>query len=332
LLSAKKRDYNDKSTQRTNYYRVHAIGHNEGEEIASFPYFAFQQDSIPPAPPTGLRGAIDSLGVARLYWDVNKEDDIQAYRVFASNDNTPDSFLSVSDTLLITPFFTDTLALNTLTNEIYYKVVAVDLNYNHSEMSEAFKMMKPDTIPPVKSLIKKISALEGAMELSWELSSSTDVNKLVLLRQIGETGDTVAVKEWTGNLTVDKYTDTYAFEGERVRYFLQTYDTSENMSEDISFWETAKGTPPPCIKNLQATPNREKGVIELMWERGDCSIEKIYIYRQVNGEKTLLLTTLGGIQRLFEYTKVKSGENYKYIVRAITQQPLPAVHTEEIRY
>ena len=331
LLSAKKRDYKDKSTQRTNYYRIHAIGYNEGEDIASFPYFAFQQDSIPPAPPTGLRGAIDSLGVARLYWDDNKEDDIQAYRVFASNDNTPNSYLSVSDTLLLTPFYTDTLALNTLTNAIYYKVVAVDLNYNHSEMSEAFKMMKPDTIPPVKSLIKNVSALDGAMEIHWEISSSTDVAKLVLLRQIGETGDTVAVKEWTGNL-VDKYTDTYSFEGRRVRYFLQTFDESGNMSEDISFWETAKGSPPPCIKNLQATPNREKGVIELMWERGDCSIEKIYIYRQVNGEKTLLLTTLSGIQRIFEDTKVKSGENYQYIIRAIAGQPLPAVYTEEIVY
>ena len=331
LLPANRRDYRDRSTQRTNYYRVHAIGFNENEDVASFPYFAFQMDSIPPAPPVGLRGAIDSLGVVRLEWDANTEDDIQAYRVFASNDNRTNSYFSVSDTLLITPFFTTVLPLNTLTNAIYYKVVAVDLNYNHSEMSEAFKMMKPDTIPPVKSLIKKVSALDGAMEIHWEISSSTDVHRLVLLRQITETGEITAIQEWTGNF-VDTYTDTDSFEGKRVRYFLQTYDESGNMSEDVSFWETAKGSLPPCIRNLQATPNHAKGFIELMWERGDCSIEKIHIFRQVNGERTLLLTTLDGSQRIFEDARVSSGENYKYIVRAISQESSPAVYTEEIAY
>ena len=332
LLSAKKRDYKDKTTQRTSYYRLHAIGYNEGEAITSFPYFAFQMDSIAPAPPTGLRGNIDSLGIVTLLWDANKEDDIHAYRVFASNDNTPNSFLSVSDTLLFTPYYTDTLSLNTLTNVIYYKVVAVDMNYNHSKMSEAVKMMKPDTIPPVPSLIKKILPADNAMEITWEISSSTDVCKLVLLRQVSDTGKITPVKEWSGKLTVNKYTDSYTFNGEMLRYILQTYDEAGNMSEDISFWEKAKGTLPSCIKNLQITPRHDKNIIELTWEQGDCSIEKLHIYRQTDNEKTLLLTTLAGTQRSFEDKKVKSGESYKYIVRAVAERPSSALYSEKIVY
>jgi len=332
LLSAKKRDYKDKSTMRTNYYRVHAIGYNEGEIVTSFPYFAFQEDSIPPAPPTGLKGSIDSMGVVTLQWDTNKEDDILAYRVFASNDNKPNSFLSVSDTLLHTPIFTDTLPLNTLTNEIYYKVVAVDLNYNHSQMSEAVKLMKPDTIPPVKSVILKVSQPADNIEIMWENSSSTDVAGLVLLRQISDTGQITVVKEWTKLPTLSVYADTYRFSGEQIRYFLRTYDYSGNMSEDISFWHTAKGSLPPCINNLQVTTKHDKALVELTWERGNCQIEKIHIYRQTNAGKTLLLTTVNGAQRIFEDKKVHSGETYKYILRVVAERASSAIYSKEIVY
>ncbi|MCL2329396.1 MAG: hypothetical protein FWC39_12905 [Bacteroidetes bacterium] len=332
LLPVKDRNYKDKSTMRTSYYRVHAIGYNEGEVVTSFPYFAFQQDSVPPAPPVGLRGTIDSLGVVTLQWDANKEDDILAYRVFASNDNKPDSYLSVSDTLLPNPIYTDTLPLNTLTNEIYYKVVAVDLSYNHSKMSEAVLLMKPDTIPPVKSIILKISQPADNMVIVWENSSSTDAAKLILLRQVSDTGRITIVKEWHGLPKNTTYSDTHHFSGEQVRYFLQTYDKSGNMSEDVSFWQTAKGSLPPCIKHLRATPKHDKATIELQWERGNCEIEKIHIYRQVNNEKTLLLTTINGAQRTFEDKKVKSGETYKYILRAVSERDSPAVYSEEIKY
>jgi len=332
MLPAKDRNYKDKSTQRTSYYRVLAIGYNEGEVVASFPYFAFQQDSVPPAPPVGLRGTIDSLGVVTLQWDANKEDDILAYRVFASNDNKPGSYLSVSDTLLPNPIYTDTLPLNTLTNEIYYKVVAVDMNYNHSQMSEAILLMKPDTIPPVKSIILKISQPADNMVIVWENSSSTDAAKLVLLRQVGDTGKITVVKEWFEMPKTTTYSDTYRFSGEQVRYFLRTYDKVGNMSEDVSFWQTAKGSLPPCIKSLLVTPKHDKASIELQWERGNCEIDRIHIYRQVNNEKTLLLTTLNGAQRTFSDTKVKSGETYKYILRAVAERSSPAVYSEEIKY
>jgi hypothetical protein len=317
---------------RTNYYRIHAIGYNEGETATSFPHFAFQMDSIPPAPPAGLRGTIDTAGVVTLQWNANKEDDIRAYRVFASNDNKPNSYLSVSDTYLTEPVYTDTLPLNTLTNEIYYKVAALDLNYNHSQMSEAVKLTKPDTIPPVKSLILNISQPTENMEIVWENSSSTDVNKLVLLRQVSDTGQIVIVKEWIGLPKISAYTDTHRFSGEQVRYFLQTYDYSDNMSEDISFWQTAKGSLPPCISNLQITPKHDDALIELTWEHGNCNIDKIHIYRQVSNGKTLLLTTINGAQRIFEDKKVQSGETYKYILRAVAERQSSVIYSEKINY
>ncbi len=317
---------------RTSYYRIHAIGYNEGEVLTSLPYFAFQQDSVPPAPPVGLRGTIDSLGVATLQWDANKEDDILAYRVFASNDNKPDSYLGVSDTLLPNPVYIDTLPLNTLTNEIYYKVVAVDRNYNHSQMSEAVMLTKPDTIPPVKSMILKVAQPSDNMEIVWENSSSTDAARLVLLRQISDTGQITLIKEWLELPKNTTYSDTRHFNGEKVRYFLQTYDKAGNMSEDVSFWQTAKGSLPPCIKNLQVTPLHHKAVIELQWERGNCAIDRIHIYRQTNGEKTLLLTTINGAQQSFDDKKVRPGETYRYIIRAVAEQQSPAVYSETVGY
>ncbi len=332
LLPAKRREYIDKTTERTAYYRVHAIGFNENEVATSFPYFAFQQDTIPPAPPAGLKGTIDSLGVVVLTWEPNREEDIYAYRVFRSNDNSTDDYISVADTFLLTPFYTDTLPLNTLTNEIFFKVAALDKNYNPSPMSEAVRLVKPDTIPPVKSLILKVHQPADDMEIVWENSSSLDVEKIVLLRQVSDTGQVVKVMEWSKLPEKSIYTDTGRFPGEQVRYLLQTYDYSGNMSEDISFWEKAKGSLPSCVNKLQVTPKHDKALVELTWEQGNCAIEKVHIYRQVNNGKTLLLTTLGGAQRVFEDKKVKSGETYKYILRAVGDRFSPAIYSDEVNF
>lgn len=332
LLSSKKREYVDKTTMRTNYYRVRAIGHNEGEIVSSFPYFAFQIDSIPPAPPTGLKGVVDSLGIVTLKWESNKEDDIFAYRVFVSNDNKLNSFVAASDSFLLSPLFLDTLPLNTLTNEIYYKVVALDFNYNHSKMSAPIKLMKPDTIPPAKSIIMNVQALDNRIKIDWENSTSTDVARISLFRQIADTSKIALIKEWNIQQKTTSFEDFYSSKTEKIRYYLRTYDLVGNMSEDISFWIEPQNTSVFCVKNFKAVPMHDKAKIQLTWEQDDCRIEKIHLYRKVNDRKITLLTTLNGAQRFYEDKKIRSGEKYQYILRPIAKQSIKSVYSEKIEF
>jgi hypothetical protein len=332
MIPPKRREYKDKLTMRTNYYRVHALGRNEGEIATSFAHFAFQIDSVPPEPPVGLRGEIDSMGVATLQWDPNKEDDILGYRVFISNDGSEGSFISRSDTLFPNPIYIDTLSLATLTNEVYYKVVAVDLNYNHSKMSEAVKLMKPDTIPPAKAVFIRIDQPGDQVELHWENSPSVDVDRVVLLSRIGYTGEISVLKEWDKRSLVSFYRDVTVFQGEPVRYYLRTYDYSGNMSEEESLWFTTSGTPPGCASNLTVKANHDKGVIELSWERGQCNIEKFHIYRRENDGRMLLLTTLNGAQRFFEDTRVTVGSSYVYVLQTIAERPSKSLTVDAVAF
>lgn len=72
------------ATDAEPYYIVGAVD-TAGNVAVSLPVFAAVVDSLPPAPPAGLAGAIDSNGVVRLRWRLGSELDIVGYRVFRSN-------------------------------------------------------------------------------------------------------------------------------------------------------------------------------------------------------------------------------------------------------
>ena len=121
-----------------------------------------------------LAGRVDSCGIVLITWEKNSEPDFMGYKIFRANAEH-ENFIAVNHNLLTANVFIDTINLNTLTKKIFYKVVAVDANFNNSEYSTPLELSRPDTIPPASALIKRIETMNGSVTLRLEPSPSNDI-------------------------------------------------------------------------------------------------------------------------------------------------------------
>lgn len=336
MLSPSVRNFKDTKPGKSNYYQIIAYGKSEGQVAESDIYFRTRVDTIPPATPAGLKGYIDSTGIARLSWQPNKEDDILGYQVFVSNSGRDGDFINAMRKILPDTAFSDTLPLNTLTNDIYYKVAAFDRNYNPSKLSDAIKLMKPDTLPPVAALFTKVEQLNGKMVIAWDNSSSLDLKRVELYRSINHSDSLEQLQEWIVPQLVSSYTDPFEFKPETpIRYVIRSYDESGNMSEKRSLPYFFKGELPPCIGNLTVEIERtEKKQIQLRWERtSDCKLTRTVIYRK-EGEngRMLPVASIGPNNFFYIDPDVSIGSKYIYIVRAIAERSSKAIYSNEITF
>ena len=159
------RTFTDTKPEMSNYYLIRAFDANN-QTSSSFPTLAQLIDSFPPAKPVMPKATIDSIGNVTLSWTKNPEEDILGYRVFRSNflnaEFGQQTKSAVSDT-----FFTEKINLKTLSKKIYYKIAAIDLNFNQSELSEALLLEKPDIMPPVPPLFQSAKSTIDGVKLQW---------------------------------------------------------------------------------------------------------------------------------------------------------------------
>jgi uncharacterized protein len=191
LLDPESREYTDTSylSGRNNFYliQVYDTAFNFSTSNISL---VCMVDSIPPAAPKLLTGAIDSLGIVTLTIAENEENDLMGYRIYRANSPEhefsviQESFISVdSINQKVKTVFVDTVTLNSLTPNIYYKIKALDLHYNSSPFSELIVIKRPDTVPPITPVFKKVLVKEDAIELHFAPSESEDVIRQILYRK-----------------------------------------------------------------------------------------------------------------------------------------------------
>lgn len=118
-----------------------------GNESYSVFTYGMVFDSVAPSIPSNIKCSIDSNGVVNLTWDKPKEIDVFGYRVYFSN-NANHAFINLTGKPIETNSYSDTISLKTLTKKAFYKIVALDFNYNHSKFSEAIEIKRPDKIKP----------------------------------------------------------------------------------------------------------------------------------------------------------------------------------------
>jgi hypothetical protein len=148
-----------------NFYVVIAVD-TARNVSASVPAYAYLVDSVAPAAPVGLTGQVDSGGIVRLRWTANQEPDLLGYQVYFSYDSNY-RFSQVTKRVITDAFFTDTIAMNALDRKVYYKVVALDRNDNHSAFSPAAELRKPVLIPPTAPVAGKIAVSGMQVNIEW---------------------------------------------------------------------------------------------------------------------------------------------------------------------
>jgi hypothetical protein len=272
LLQKNIRSFTDKTFSRvkSNYYVVQAID-TSGNMNSTKPFFVTITDSIPPLKPKFISGKIDSLGIVTINIELNKEIDLMGYRLYKSNSVEHEFSLisegfSENDSIVkpVQIIFKDTITLKSLTPYIYYKIIALDYNFNQSEFSEILKVKRPDNIPPTTPVFKNIIVKQNEIELHFALSESEDVAEQYLYRKLKTEAPWELLNKLDNKFT--SYIDKKLKQGTVYFYSLRAKDDSNLFSE---YAKPVYGKPfdngvRPPVKNL--TIKKDDKNVTLSWE------------------------------------------------------------------
>ncbi len=329
----------------TNYMTITAVGKN-GSKRTSFPALVQPVDSIPPAQPKGLTGAVDSLGIVTLSWEPNTDKDILGYRIFKGN-NKQEEYSQITISPHEGTTYCDSVAVKNLNAKVYYQLIAVDQRFNMSEPSEILELKKPDFIKPSQPVFKSYKIKEGKVCLTWANSSSDDVVRHELYRKAGDSLDwklvyTVDNTQYAGSgnqyagssmqypvstnslptekLPTANWTDENVTEGEQYSYTLIAIDDSELESDPAPPLTVVlpKTSLHPPLDGLYGEVDREAGTITLRWKAyTQPNAANITIYKGVEGKPKNLLKELPATARGLVDRKVQPNNTYEYVLRVM---------------
>jgi uncharacterized protein len=316
-VPADRRTYDDTSPKNINYYRITAMGIT-GENYTSPVYLANLIDSIPPGPPLGLKGEINENGLVTISWQPNNEEDIYGYRVYKSNIRIEEQSQVTIEPIIRTSF-TDTVNLNTLNKEVFYSVMAIDRNQNHSKLSTLLSIPLPDKIKPQPVVFLPVTSDENAVNLSWIRSSSPDVSRYFVYRKISDQQEWLKLSalEITQD-TVVRYRDITAPAGITSAYTVIAVDHSgleSDPAQPVSAVKIDNKLKPKVIWK-PARMIKDKASVILNWEYNQTSVVSFRIYKGINDESMIMYRTVSGDKH--DFTDVIQPEKkYKYRILAM---------------
>lgn len=318
-----------KGLKRINYFTIVAKGKN-GAESASFPTIVQPVDSIPPKPPVGMEGKVDTTGVVTLKWLPNTEEDLLGYRVYSSH-NPKAEFTQITKRVLKQTSFTDTIKAKNLNKKVYYKFVAEDQRHNISKFSKMLTLDKPDRIPPSPPVIKSYKVQDDSVFLEWIPSSSKDVMGHIIYRKNTEnTG-----QDWQNiaeiiEVNKTSFTDTNIAQGTSYKYTLIAKDSVGNESKPVPpiiVTTNTRGIKDKDIKFF-AQVNRETQQIDLSWRVKKSNKSRIVSCRLYRGDETTplqLYKTLNNTITSYTDESIEIGSNYTYGIQLVIKGSVPSV-------
>ena len=316
LLPKKDRNYVMQAIKGNCYVSVYAVA-KYGVGTMSMPALVQLEDSTPPAPPVGLKGAIDSTGKVRIHWSPSTERDLDGYRVFASN-NPTDLYLELTSITIKDTFFMDSVDLKNLTSNKYYKIMALDKRYNRSKLSDSIVLKKPDIIPPTAAQIGALENSEKGVKFEIIKSGSKDAaNIIVFYSKEAEARTTILAT--IANRDTSLF-DSLISKNENRTYFLQTLDSTGNRSEMSQkvYGKRIEDGIREKIQTFKANPKLDEKSIELYWNYPLEGVKQFNIYRAQGNQKVTLYEMLKIENvKMFYDKKIQIGTKYKYAIQAL---------------
>jgi len=269
--------------------------------------------------------------LANITIELNKEKDLMGYRIFRANSDKhefsaiQESFVDLdSTTINVKTIFKDSVSINSLTKNIFYKVKALDFNYNQSDFSEVYKVKRPDTIPPSTPVFKKVKAYENKIELHFALSKSRDIKSHFIYRK------TVITNNWEQLAILNNddinFIDTNVQKGHTYYYSLRAKDESNLYSDYATVVYTNlidKGLLPE-ITNFNIDNKNDN--IKLSWNYNSKNSNTYFVVYKKYPKGKL---------KQFKRTKKLSFEDrltvkgtYSYAIKAFTKKGKQSILTE----
>ncbi len=296
------------------YYAVFAVD-DKGNENLSDIAVGIKTDSIPPATPIGCAGSVDSLGVVMLTWQANTEDDLQGYRIYRGN-NTQHEYIQLTSEPIPLNLFFDTIPLSTLTKNIYYQVVAVDMHYNPSDYSAPINIQKPDYIAPASPTFINYSVTDTAVRLHWKTSPSSDAVFQVLYRQ-KEDENWQIVQQFENN-TDTFYVDRTAAAGHFYTYTLVAVDDAGLYSERANplRLKIADSGRRPGVTNVGGAFDDKCKCFVFSWDFTSDQVHHFVVYRNENNTGLQAIATLKSGTKEYVDSNIFGYENgYEYAIK-----------------
>lgn len=311
-----------------NYYWIAIFDHEDNVNV-TMPQYGTIIDSIAPKPPTGLEGSIDTNGVVTLKWKLGAEPDLRGYFVHYAN-NARHTFINRTDQPLRDTFWRDTIPLNVLTEQIHYKVVAIDHRFNYSGYSELITLSKPDKVPPTSPVFQRSFADDRGIHLQWTNSGSHDVKANVLMRRSQGQTQFEEIYRCGPKPSVVNYSDTKIAPGKEYEYTLYALDDEGLTSKQIStltlkaFEE--KKLPRPS--NVTAQIDTIKKTITLRWPSTEKGVKTV-IYRSVNG-KSYVSHKVVEHADFFTDLPYRKGDVLRYRIKMVNSSGWQSDFSEEV--
>jgi fibronectin type 3 domain-containing protein len=333
LLPPTARSFTDRAPEllRHNFYLVVAID-TAGNPGLSMTAMGSVADSVPPARPTGLEGKVDTNGVVTLKWRLGKEPDLYGYHVFWRNQRDHVG-ARLTGTAIRDTVFVDTISMRTLTEKVYYAVMAVDLNRNGSAHSEQIELKRPDLRPPAAPVFTDYRVSDAGIRITWAPSGSEDVTRHVVLRR------KVNEAKWDTVARIPIAQRTFFYEdkdGGKPAYY--EYNV---LAFDDAGWSTpAPRTVKlrmnskeklPRVEVLTARADSDKGLVDLAWQYAPRDGVKFILYKREGSGPWQQVKLFTGDVRAYKDRLVKPGLEYSYFIQAVTTKARDSDYSPEVK-
>lgn len=292
LLPPSARSFRDTAAQQRGrgYYRVFATD-TAGNVSFSPAIHNMIEDVIAPAAPTGLAAiTADSTGVVYMKWNPNKEKDLLAYKVYFANQKDHE-FIECHGYVYETEYI-DTVDITSLTNEIFYYVLAVDRNHNYSATSDTIRVKLPDFIKPGIALLEGIEQTGDSVTVRWKSSVSTDVKEYFIYRKFRNAANwdllAVITPQAVNADGLIWFVDRPEPSRHVYTYSIEAIDSSRNSSGRSGF-ANIMVTPPSEVSvglKVKGKYDKEAKAPKLTWTHAFEGKKDFYgvVYRSVNGQ------------------------------------------------
>jgi hypothetical protein len=302
-----------------NYFRIVCVD-TSGNKSYSIPVLAVLEDTTAPQAPKGLKGKISKSSTVVLSWQMGKEIDLKLYKVYwgnASHTYSQRTPYGIADTV-----FYDTINVNTLTKNVFYKVVAIDQNGNHSQFSETLKLIRPDIVPPSTPIPDKVLVDKNYVSINWILPEQ-DLNYVQFYKREKNTNWQPFKKVYNVNLKGHYILiDTQLIENVLIEYAAKSFDSSglASVLSPITPVTIFANKKIKAIDKLELEMLSNKKSLKLLWDYKGNEDYYFVIYRKINNGNFELFHSVSGNQmeyidnELFEYA------SYQYAVEVHLKQ------------
>lgn len=276
-------------------------------------------DKLPPITPQNIRIVSDSNNL-KLIWDKNEEIDLRGYRVYRGIDGVKGSMSLQNSTPFIKNEYIDLLPKNSK-NHFTYALIAIDSNWNESELSNLVSEKLIDVVPPKSPFIKQIDIQPEGVLVIWIKNTEIDFKNYEIYRECISDSNKLLEKINLTELTndVNSFFDRTLQKGKEYEYSLVAIDSIGNKSKPSNrykvFIPIKKKEENLSCKIKQLKFSKSTRSVKIFWESNPYKDSVNYIvFRKENDGSFKPICELNSFTRYVD-RNIENGKKYIYEVR-----------------